>query len=140
MELSLTRLPWYGQLGAFVLLALGGVGAFVYYYEMPVRADFASREAQLESLKKEGEAGEPELEGGVGDLVDLPGDCDRLGLRTDDDHQARGLVQTEVAGTEGIARTGGLSTVGVCHFVMVAYFAAAVIEWLHARPSDWRLK
>jgi type IV pilus assembly protein PilO len=53
MELSLTRLPWYGQLGAFVLLALGGVGAFVYYYEMPVRADFASREAQLESLKKD---------------------------------------------------------------------------------------
>jgi len=53
MELSLTRLPWYGQLGAFVLLALGGVGAFVYYYEMPVRADFASRESQLESLKKD---------------------------------------------------------------------------------------
>jgi len=53
MELSLTRLPWYGQLGAFVLLALGGVGAFVYYYEMPVRADFASREAQLEALKKD---------------------------------------------------------------------------------------
>jgi type IV pilus assembly protein PilO len=53
MELSLTRLPWYGQLGAFVLLAAGGVGAFVYYYEMPVRADFASREAQLEALKKD---------------------------------------------------------------------------------------
>jgi type IV pilus assembly protein PilO len=53
MELSLTRLPWYGQLGAFVVLALGGAGAFVYYYEMPVRADFASREAQLEALKKD---------------------------------------------------------------------------------------
>jgi len=36
-----------------VLLAAGGVGAFVYYYEMPVRADFASREAQLEALKKD---------------------------------------------------------------------------------------
>jgi type IV pilus assembly protein PilO len=53
MELSLTRLPWYGQVGAFVLLAMGGVGAFVYYYEMPARADFSSREAQLEGLRKD---------------------------------------------------------------------------------------
>ncbi len=53
MELSLTRLPWYGQVGAFVLLAVGGVGAFVYYYEMPARADFASREGQLEGLHKD---------------------------------------------------------------------------------------
>jgi type IV pilus assembly protein PilO len=53
MELSLTRLPWYGQVGAFVLLALGGVGAFVYYYEMPARADFSSRESQLEGLRKD---------------------------------------------------------------------------------------
>jgi Tfp pilus assembly protein PilO len=57
MELSLTRLPWYGQVGAFVLLAIGGVGAFVYYYEMPVRADFASREGQLEGLQKDIEMG-----------------------------------------------------------------------------------
>ena len=53
MELSLTRLPWYGQVGAFVLLALGGIGAFVYYYEMPARADFSSREGQLEGLRKD---------------------------------------------------------------------------------------
>jgi len=53
MELSLTRLPWWGQVGAFVLLAFGGVGAFVYYYEMPVRADFTSRESQLDGLKKD---------------------------------------------------------------------------------------
>jgi type IV pilus assembly protein PilO len=53
MELSLTRLPWYGQIGAFMLLSLGGIGAFVYYYEMPARADFASRESQLEGLRKD---------------------------------------------------------------------------------------
>jgi len=53
MELSLTRLPWYGQIGAFVVLALLGVGAFVYYYELPARADFASRESQLEGLRKD---------------------------------------------------------------------------------------
>jgi type IV pilus assembly protein PilO len=74
MELSLTRLPWYGQVGAFVLLAIGGVGAFFYYYEMPVRADFVSRESQLEGLKKDIAMGVstarklPEFRRQVGDL------------------------------------------------------------------------
>src|SRR5215471_8784513 len=53
MELSLTRLPWYGQIGAFMLLGLGGIGAFVYWYELPARADFASRESQLDGLRKD---------------------------------------------------------------------------------------
>jgi type IV pilus assembly protein PilO len=53
MELSLTKLPWYGQVGAFLGLALAGVGAFVYYYEMPARAEFGSRQQQLDSLKKD---------------------------------------------------------------------------------------
>ena len=51
MELSLTKLPWYAQIGAFVLLALGGVGAFYYYYEAPVRADMAARRGQLLALR-----------------------------------------------------------------------------------------
>ena len=42
MELSLTKLPWYAQVGAFFALALGANGAFYYYVEMPVRADMAS--------------------------------------------------------------------------------------------------
>src|SRR6476646_5991481 len=49
MELTLTKLPWYAQVGAFVVLALVGCGTF--YYEMPVRADMASRDQQLVSLK-----------------------------------------------------------------------------------------
>jgi type IV pilus assembly protein PilO len=53
MELSLTRLPWYGQIGAFLLLSAAGVGAFVYYYEWPTRADFESRIGQLEALHKD---------------------------------------------------------------------------------------
>ena len=46
MDISLTKLPWYAQVGAFVALAVGGCGAFVYYYEMPARADMATREIQ----------------------------------------------------------------------------------------------
>ena len=74
MELSLTRLPWYGQVGAFVVLALAGSGAFVYYYEWPARAEFASREVQRDALKKDIEMGVttarklPEFRGQVGEL------------------------------------------------------------------------
>jgi type IV pilus assembly protein PilO len=74
MELSLTKLPWYGQVGAFVLLAAAGVGAFFYYYEMPVRAEFAGRKIQLAGLRKDISMGVttakklPEFRSEVGDL------------------------------------------------------------------------
>jgi type IV pilus assembly protein PilO len=51
MQLSLTKLPWYAQIGAFVVLAAGACGIFYYYYEMPVRADMGSRESQLRALR-----------------------------------------------------------------------------------------
>jgi len=51
MELSLTKLPWYAQIGAFAVLALGANGAFYYYVEMPLRADMASRQSQLQALR-----------------------------------------------------------------------------------------
>jgi len=51
MELTLTKLPWYAQVGAFVTLAVVGCGLFYSYYEVPVRADIASRQTQLEALK-----------------------------------------------------------------------------------------
>src|SRR5437667_6352506 len=51
MELTLTKLPWYAQVGAFVALAGAGVGVFFYYYEMPARADMAARESQLTALR-----------------------------------------------------------------------------------------
>jgi type IV pilus assembly protein PilO len=51
MELTLTKLPWYAQVGAFVVLAVAGCGIFYSYYEVPVRADIASRQTQLDALK-----------------------------------------------------------------------------------------
>ena len=53
MELSLTKLPWYGQVGAFVILALGGIGAFLYYYEMPARDEIATKQTQLTAIRAE---------------------------------------------------------------------------------------
>src|SRR4051812_15402455 len=51
MELTLTKLPWYAQVGAFVVLAFVGCGLFYYYYEQPVRVDIAARQTQLLALR-----------------------------------------------------------------------------------------
>jgi type IV pilus assembly protein PilO len=51
MDISLTKLPWYAQIGAFVALAIAGVGVFFYYYEMPQRADMEIRQAQLKAIR-----------------------------------------------------------------------------------------
>ena len=53
MNISLTKLPWYGQLGAFATLAVAGIGLFFYYYELPVRADMAMRQDQLAALRRD---------------------------------------------------------------------------------------
>jgi type IV pilus assembly protein PilO len=51
MSLSLTKLPWYAQIGAFVALAAAGCGAFYYYYEMPAQEELNTRRAQLVRLR-----------------------------------------------------------------------------------------
>jgi type IV pilus assembly protein PilO len=51
MDISLNRLPWYGQLGAFLALGLVACGAFFYYYELPQRAEMAGRETRLLALR-----------------------------------------------------------------------------------------
>jgi type IV pilus assembly protein PilO len=51
MEISLTKLPWYAQIGAFVVLAVAGCAAFYYYIELPMRADMAARQTQLVSVR-----------------------------------------------------------------------------------------
>jgi type IV pilus assembly protein PilO len=74
MKLTLTALPWYAQVGAFVALAIGGCGVFYYYYEMPVRADLVARQTQLTSLRADVTKGLntakklPEFQAQVGDL------------------------------------------------------------------------
>jgi type IV pilus assembly protein PilO len=51
MELGLEKLPRPAQVGVFVLLAAGGIAAFLRYYEAPMRAEMAVREKQLETLR-----------------------------------------------------------------------------------------
>jgi len=74
MELSLTKLPWYAQLGAFVLLALGGGALFYYQYELPLQADIEERGKQLVALRADVAKGQntarklPEFQAQVSDL------------------------------------------------------------------------
>jgi type IV pilus assembly protein PilO len=51
MQLSLEKLPWYAQVGTFVVLALGAIGAFEYYYASKVQAELDGRAGQLEALR-----------------------------------------------------------------------------------------
>jgi type IV pilus assembly protein PilO len=53
MELSLTKLPGYAQIGAFAVLAAGGVAAFYFYYEGPMREDAETRRGQLAALHRD---------------------------------------------------------------------------------------
>ncbi len=53
MDLNLNKLPWYGQVGLFVVLALAGVGVFYYFYVMPTEAEMATRQQRLDGLKVE---------------------------------------------------------------------------------------
>ncbi|MEQ1908184.1 MAG: type 4a pilus biogenesis protein PilO [Vicinamibacterales bacterium] len=76
MNISLTKLPWYGQIGTFVVLGLAGVGLFYYYYELPARADLAQREVTLTALRADvakGQATErklPQFRAQVAELED----------------------------------------------------------------------
>jgi type IV pilus assembly protein PilO len=51
MNLSLSKLPWYGQLGAFFALSLAGAGVFWNFYVKPAQESLAQRQAQLDTLR-----------------------------------------------------------------------------------------
>jgi type IV pilus assembly protein PilO len=50
-QLSLSRLPWWGQILAFVLLAAGGVYAVETYYIAEMTTGIEQREVRLEQLR-----------------------------------------------------------------------------------------
>jgi type IV pilus assembly protein PilO len=58
MNLSLNKLPWYGQVGVFVALAAAGVGVFWNMYAQPAQVRIAERRAQLDVLQAEIQRGQ----------------------------------------------------------------------------------
>lgn len=51
MDISLTKLPWYGQIGAFVVVCAGAVFGFWNFYAEDVQKDIALRQTHLNALK-----------------------------------------------------------------------------------------
>jgi type IV pilus assembly protein PilO len=51
MQLSLSKLPWHGQIGAFVLVCLGAVGGFWHFYVRDAQASLDVRRTQLTELR-----------------------------------------------------------------------------------------
>jgi type IV pilus assembly protein PilO len=51
MELSLTKLPWYGQIGAFVVVAGLATFGFWKFYVVEMQSDIESRQTRLTALR-----------------------------------------------------------------------------------------
>jgi type IV pilus assembly protein PilO len=51
VNLSLSKLPWYGQLGAFFALSLAGAGVFWNFYVKPAQESLTQREAELATVR-----------------------------------------------------------------------------------------
>jgi len=53
LNISLSKLPWYGQIGAFVVLSAAGAGAFWNFYARDAQASIDQRRGQLAKLRQE---------------------------------------------------------------------------------------
>jgi type IV pilus assembly protein PilO len=53
MKLSLNRLPWYWQIGAFVLVCGGAVFGFWNFYVQDMQADIDVRQSRLNAMRKD---------------------------------------------------------------------------------------
>src|SRR5262245_14329291 len=51
MDLSLSKLPWWGQIGAFVLVCGGAAYGFYQFYVAEMQADLTMRETRLTAMR-----------------------------------------------------------------------------------------
>jgi type IV pilus assembly protein PilO len=53
MELSLSKLPWWGQIAAFVVVCAGATYGFWHFYVSEVSADITLRQTRLTALRSD---------------------------------------------------------------------------------------
>jgi len=53
VDISISKLPWYGQLGAFVLLGAASIWGFYTYYVTDQQAEVKLKETHLAALKND---------------------------------------------------------------------------------------
>ena len=58
INISLSRLPWYGQVGAFAAMGLIGAAVFWNFYAQPTRADIDVRLGKLASIRSDIDRGQ----------------------------------------------------------------------------------
>jgi type IV pilus assembly protein PilO len=58
INLSLSKLPWYSQVGAFIALSVAGAGVFWHWYAQPAQEDIGRRMAQLQTIRAEAVRGQ----------------------------------------------------------------------------------
>ena len=74
MELSLGKLPWYAQVGAFVVVSIAAIFGFWYFYVGDIQTDIDGRKARLALLRADIQKGTatakrlPEFQAQVTDL------------------------------------------------------------------------
>ncbi len=96
MEITLTKLPWYAQIGAFVALAGAAVTVYYVYYEAPARVEMGVREGQLKALHGDVEKGRvtaKKLPDFRGQVEELEGHLEGLRAVLPDEKDAADLLR-----------------------------------------------
>ena len=96
MAFTLSKLPWYGQVGVFVALAGGAVGGFYMYYEKPARTEMVGRQTQLSRLKADiakGQATAKKLPEFRGEVDQLKGRLENLRAVLPEEKDAADLLR-----------------------------------------------
>jgi type IV pilus assembly protein PilO len=78
---TLSKLPWYGQVGAFLALSAAGLAAFFYLYARPMQGEIAQRQRKLDALQadiRKGQAIERRLPQFRADVATLEARLDTL--------------------------------------------------------------
>ena len=111
MNLSLSKIPWYAQLGAFLALSLAAAGVFWNWYVRPVEASIATRETTLATLRADinrGLATARRLPEFRKELVDLEAQLDRLRPVLPDERDVGDLLRR----VQGMATQSNLTILG----------------------------
>ena len=96
MNSSLNKLPWYGQIGAFVALSAAATGVFWYWYAQPTQDSLAARRVQLTTLRADidrGLATARRLPEFRREVADLQVQLDRLRLVLPDERDVADLLR-----------------------------------------------
>ena len=74
MQMTLSKMSWKAQVSAFLAISLAAVGAFVFFYVMPLQEEMGQREKKLAALQADIDKGAatarrlPEFRAEVADL------------------------------------------------------------------------